>query len=212
MPGVKRRLGAAFVLVSAVLAGVAGCGVLPGLGGDSGSDGGDTKKDGKVLQLPERTVYSKGDAVDPSAGATTGAPVRGPLASISPLPTGTYARATPSASPIECTGMVRPGVVNGLDVTPASTSATVSWWNVGDPAIIEYQLAAVSQDLRYGPQPGWTWQSVPPGTGCTRVSTTVTGLAPQTAYVFVLHAVLQRYESLVPTAPEVGRSEAVLTL
>ncbi|MFF5232096.1 fibronectin type III domain-containing protein [Dactylosporangium sp. NPDC000521] len=207
----KRRPGAALVLASALLSGVAGCSVLPGLGGTGGGDA-NKKQDGKVLDLPQKTVYSKGDAVDPSAGTTTGAPVRGPLASISPLPKVSRSHPTPSMSPTDCTGVVRPGVINGVEVVPGTTSATVSWWNIGDPSIASYQLTAMSQELLIGPQPGWTWQTVPPGRGCTRVTTTVTGLISQTPYVFVVHAVLKKYESLPPTAPEVARSEAVTML
>ncbi|MGI5177976.1 fibronectin type III domain-containing protein [Dactylosporangium sp. CA-152071] len=207
----KRRLGAALVLASALLSGVAGCSVLPGLGG-TGAGNTNKKQGGKVLDLPQKTVYSKGDAVDPSAGLTTGAPVRGPLASISPLPRVSRSYPTPSMSPTDCTGVVRPGVINGVEVVPGTASATVSWWNIGDPSIVSYQLTAMSQELLIGPQPGWTWQTVPPGKGCTRVTTTVTGLISQTPYVFVVHAVLKKYESLPPTAPEVARSEAVTML
>jgi hypothetical protein len=53
---------------------------------------------------------------------------------------------------------------------------------------------------------------VPPGRGCTRVTTTVPGLISQTPYVFVVHAVLRQYESLPPTAPEVARSGSVRML
>ncbi|MEU0552511.1 fibronectin type III domain-containing protein [Dactylosporangium sp. NPDC006015] len=207
----KRRLGAALVLASALLSGVAGCSVLPGLGG-TGAGNTNKKQGGKVLDLPQKTVYSKGDAVNPSAGLTTGAPVRGPLASISPLPRVSRSYPTPSMSPTDCTGVVRPGVINGVEVVPGTASATVSWWNIGDPSIVSYQLTAMSQELLIGPQPGWTWQTVPPGKGCTRVTTTVTGLISQTPYVFVVHAVLKKYESLPPTAPEVARSEAVTML
>ncbi|MFB9182895.1 hypothetical protein ACFFX1_32550 [Dactylosporangium sucinum] len=207
----RRRIGPALAIAAAALAGVTGCGALPGLGGNGGSPGGTSKGDGKVLDLPQKTVYLKGDSV-PTPGLTTGPPVRGPIASISPLATVSPGRATPSPGPSECTGVVRPGIVNGLDVTPGTTTATVSWWNIGDPAITEYQLAAVPQFFNYGPQPGWTWQAVPPGKGCTRVTATVSGLQSQSPYVFVLHALLTKYESLPPTAPEVGRSEAVMML
>lgn len=207
----RGRLGAAVVLVAAVLTGVTGCGMLPGLGGGAGG-GTAAKQQGKVLNLPQRTVYSKGNAVNPSAGLTTGAPVRGPLASISPLPRVRRSYPTPSLSPSECTGVVRPGVINGVDVVPGTASATVSWWNIGDPSIVEYRLTAMPQELLIGPQPGWTWQTVAPGKGCTRVTATVTGLISQTPYVFVVHALLKKYESLPPTAPEVARSEAVRLL
>ncbi|MER7005565.1 hypothetical protein ABT297_21310 [Dactylosporangium sp. NPDC000555] len=209
----KRRIGAGLVLASALLAGVAGCGVLPGLGGgssDGTGSGSGRPGAGRAVDLPERTVYLRGEAAAPSAGQATGTPVRGPIASLSPLPSRTRSTATPVySSPADCTGAIRQGVVNGADVAPGTTSAVVSWWNIGDPAIIEYQLAAVSQDLYGGPQPAWTWQRVPPGKGCARVSATVSGLSSGVPYVFVIHAVLKRYDSLPPTAPEVARSEAV---
>jgi hypothetical protein len=210
---VKRRAGAGLVLFCALLSGVAGCGVLPGLGG-SATDGatGSGKGSGNVVNLPEKTVYLRGDTADPSAGLTTGAPVRGPIASMSPFASRTPATATPSYSPTECTGAYRQGVVNGADVVPGTTSAVVSWWNIGDPALTEYRVAAVSQDLYKGPQPTWTWQTVAPGTGCSRVSTTITGLGSGVPYVFVVHAVLKKYESLPPIVPEVARSNATLML
>jgi hypothetical protein len=211
----KQQFAAALVLFPALLAGVAGCSMLPGLGGSVSSGGGTgsgISGDGKVVNLPEKTVYLRGEAVDPSAGITTGAPVRGPIASMSPLPSHTAATATPSFSPTECTGVYRQGVVNGADVVPGTTSAVVSWWNVGDPALVEYRVAAVSQDLYKGPQPTWVWQTVAKGTGCTRVSTTVTGLNSQVPYVFVIHAVLKKYETLPPIIPEVARSSATVML
>jgi hypothetical protein len=216
VPGVKRRIAAAVALAAALAAGVAGCGAVPGLGG-AGSGAGDptgaARDDGRAENLPERTVYLKGEAGNPSAGQGTGAPIRGPIASLSPFVgrTGGYT-ASPSSRPTECTGQVLLGVVNGADVVPGTTSATVTWWNIGDPAITEFRVAAVTQQIYYGTQPPWTWQSVAPGGGCTRLSTTVTGLTSGAAYVFVVHALLKKYETLPPTAPEVARSDAVKML
>ncbi|MEV6925772.1 hypothetical protein AB0M46_14900 [Dactylosporangium sp. NPDC051485] len=203
----KRRIGAALVLTAALTCGVAGCSMLPGLGDGTG-DTSTGKGPGKVVNLPEKTVYLRGDA-GPSPGVT-GSAVRGPIASMSPLPTRARATVTRGATPADCTGVVRPGVVNGADVTPGTTSAVVSWWNIGDPAIVEYRLAPVPQHLYMGSQPPWAWQTVAPARGCTRVSSTVTGLTSGAPYVFVVHAVLKRYESLPPNAPEVARSNAVV--
>jgi len=206
---VKRRIGTGLVLVAALTSGVAGCSVLPGLGGGATDEGSGGSRD--VVNLPEKTVYLRGDA-PASAGPANATPARGPIASMSPLPTGTRAAASPAFSPTDCTGVYRQGVVNGADVVPGTTSAVVSWWNIGDPSLVGYQLAAVPQELYMGPQPAWMWQSVPAGRGCTRVSATVTGLSSQSPYVFVVHAVLRKYESLPPLAPEVARSNATVML
>ncbi|MFI5908802.1 hypothetical protein [Dactylosporangium sp. NPDC051541] len=213
MATVKRRVGAGIVLFSALVTGVAGCSVLPGLNGGAATDGttSDKSKHG-VVDLPEKTVYSRGDAVDPNASNTTGAPVRGPIASLSPFPSRTRSVATPSFSPTECTGVYRQGVVNGADVTPGTTSAVVSWWNIGDPSLVDYQLAAVPQRLYQGPQPAWSWQTVAKGAGCSRVTATVTGLTSGDPYVFVIHAKLKKYETLPPIVPEVARSNATVML
>ncbi|WP_432836815.1 hypothetical protein [Dactylosporangium sp. CA-092794] len=205
-----RRIGAALALASALTACLAGCGALPGAGGNGTAT--PATAPATIVNLPEDTVYLPGEAVNPSAGLTTGAPVRGPIASLSPLPSRTASTASPGPRPDECSGTVRTGVVNGADVVPGTNSAVVSWWNIGDPAIVDYQLATVPQDLYYGPQPAWTWQTVAPGTGCTRVSATVTGLTSGAPYVFVVHALLRKYESLPPVAPEVARSSAVRML
>ncbi|WP_344614424.1 hypothetical protein [Dactylosporangium salmoneum] len=205
----KRCIGAAFVLTAALTCGVAGCSMLPGLSGGTG-DTSTGKGSGKVVNLPEKTVYLRGNAA-PSVDVT-GSAVRGPIASMSPFPSRTRATVVPSATPTDCTGVVRPGVVNGADVTPGTTSAVVSWWNIGDPAIVEYRLAPVPQHLYMGSQPPWVWQTVAPAKGCTRISTRVTGLTSHAPYVFVIHAVLKKYESLPPNAPEVARSDAVVML
>jgi hypothetical protein len=211
--GVQRRIGAALVLASALVAGVAGCSMWPGTtgGAGTGTTTATAARSGPPVALPENQVYLRGDAVSPAV--TTGAPVRGPIASMLPYVTRTpRSTATPSPRPTECTGVVQPGVVNGADVAPGTTSAVVSWWNIGDPDIVEYQLATVPQDLYRGRQPAWKWQPVAPGTGCTRVSATVTGLAAGGHYVFVVHALLRKYDLVPATAPEVARSGAVTLL
>jgi hypothetical protein len=198
-------VGAAGIMV---LSGATACGVLPGLTTPPVT----TRDDGKILRLPEETVGEIGTRVDPSAGITPGEAARGPLASLPPLPSDEATDPTPNVLPTECMGRYQQGVRNGLTVTPSATSAVVTWWNLGDPALVEYQLTAVSQALNAGPQPKWTWQKVAKAVGCTRVSATVSGLAVGAPYVFVLHAVLRRYESLPPTIPEIGRSAAVRTV
>ncbi|MGI5244324.1 fibronectin type III domain-containing protein [Dactylosporangium sp. CA-139066] len=208
----KRRIGTALVLTSAMVAGVAGCSMLPGMTGSGGGGSGTTAtRSGPPVAMPERQVYLRGDAVSPAASTAT--PARGPIASMSLFPTRSAGTAAaPSPRPSDCTGVVHPGVVNGADVAPGTTSAVVSWWNIGDPYIVEYQLAPVPQDLYMGVQPAWKWQKVAPGTGCTRVSATVTGLKSGGHYVFVVHALLKKYGSRATSVPEVARSDAVTLL
>jgi hypothetical protein len=101
-------------------------------------------------------------------------------------------------------------VVNGLDVTPLGGGrAQVRWWEVGDPALQGYKLAAVSQHLVYGPQPPWKWLDIAKAGKCTEVRATVTGLVPGDPYIFVLHAVIKNYEYVAPIIPEIARSQAV---
>jgi hypothetical protein len=77
---------------------------------------------------------------------------------------------------------------------------------------MQYQLAAVSQDLIYGTQRPWIWMNIAPKVGCQEISATVTGLTSGGTYVFVLHAVVQNYESVPPIEPEVGRSRPTTML
>lgn len=202
-------------LAALTVAGVGGCSLL-GLGSSSGSSAGSsasTSASGKV-QLPQKTVYQFGVAVSPTP-IPNGSPVRTPLAQLPSVPafpaTGSW---NPNWSPFPtvCVGKVMPGVRDGLAVVPGTTSAVIKFWNVGDPAIVQYQLAAVSQDLVYGTQPPWRWMNVAPKIGCQQTSATMTGLTSGGTYVFVLHAVVQNYESVPPIEPEVGRSRPTTML
>lgn len=106
-----------------------------------------------------------------------------PLPSISPWPTG-----SPNAT---CTSLQRVRKIDGLAVTPASTSAVVTWFHPGGANIVDYRITAINQDLITGAQKevGWT-RSAP--TACGDVSATITGLDPKTPYVFVVDVVLKR--------------------
>jgi hypothetical protein len=201
---------AVLAALAAVVLGAGGCSVL-GLGGSSGSKGG--AADAKKAQLPENTAYQAGQAVpSPSPGVNAGAsPIRTPLGQLPSLPTRTAtAYFNPGPIPAACQGRLREGVRNGLSVAAAGGGiAKVTWWEVGDPALQGYQLAAVSQAFVYGLQPPWKWQNVVKAGRCMEITATVTGLAPGKPYIFVLHAVIKNYENVPPIIPEIGRSGAV---
>ena len=95
-----------------------------------------------------------------------------------------------------------------LTVTPGKGSFTVSWpqqWNS------DYRITAVPQALVSGGQPGYTWQSVPAGTGCT-VTTTITGLTSRVPYVVWLDAPRSGREPDGARHPYSGRSAVVYPL
>jgi hypothetical protein len=207
----RKLLVLAAIAAGSVLAS-AGCSAL-GLGGASGggsssSSGGSSG--GKPLQLPEKTVYQGGLGVSPTPEYLTGSPLRTPLGALPSLPS-TNPSATYAISPIAspCAGHYKQGVRNGLDVTSSGGTATVSWWEIGDPALQGYQLATVSQDFVYGMQPAWKWQVVAQANACRKIQATVAGLKVGGHYVFVLHAVIKNYEDVPPIIPEIGRSSAV---
>jgi hypothetical protein len=207
--GRSRRIGALIVVAGVAAATVGGCSVL-GLSG--GGKGGATATRSGQVQLPENTVFVAGSP-QPSPALPTGSPVRTPLAQLPSLPSSSpYPKSSLSAIPTVCTGRLQAGVRNGLTAVAGTGSAEVTWWNVGDPALQGYQLAAVSQNFVTGTQPPWKWLAVAPSTGCTQITATVTGLDSGSAYIFVLHAVVQNYENVPPLIPEIGRSSPVVIL
>lgn len=206
--GRVRRIGAVIAVAGVAAAAVGGCSVL-GLSGGAKGGGATATRSGQV-QLPESIVFVAGSPRT-SPPVPNGSPIRTPLAALPSLPSSSpYAKSSISAIPTVCTGRLQAGVRNGLTVVPGTGSAAVTWWNVGDPALQSYQLAAVSQNFVTGTQPPWKWQAVAPGIGCTQITTTVTGLDSGSAYIFVLHAVVQNYEHVPPLIPEIGRSNPVV--
>ena len=207
--GRVRRIGALIVVAGVALAAIGGCSVL-GLSG--GGKGGATATRSGQVQLPENTVFAAGSP-QASPVLPNGSPVRTPLAELPSLPSSSpYPKNSLMPIPTVCVGRLQAGVRNGLTAVPGAGSATVTWWNVGDPALQGYQVAAVSQNFVTGTQPPWKWQTVAPGTGCTEMTATFTGLDTGSAYIFVLHAVVQNYENVPPLIPEIGRSSPVVIL
>ncbi|BAL88229.1 hypothetical protein AMIS_30090 [Actinoplanes missouriensis 431] len=110
-----------------------------------------------------------------------------------------------------CTGAHRPGRITVAAVTPAATTATVTWYHPGDPTVTTYKVTAISQSLVIGAQPEIGWTDAEPGEGCAEVTATVTGLEAGTPYVFSVDAVRQpTWQNGVRTAT-VARSGVVST-
>jgi Fibronectin type III domain len=133
-------------------------------------------------------VVDNGSAT-PSPATPVGKASPTPPTTLPPLPTGS---ASPPPTPSNtCTPMQRIKTINGLAVTPGRTSAVVTWYHPGGSNIVDYRVTAINQDLVTGAQKevGWT-RSAP--TECGDVSATITGLDPQTPYVFSVDVVLKR--------------------
>ncbi|GGN61816.1 hypothetical protein GCM10010112_19320 [Actinoplanes lobatus] len=125
----------------------------------------------------------------PSPSTTPGTASPTPSVTLPPLPTASPS-ASGSANPT-CTPRKHSTPIEGLAVTPSSTSAVVTWYHPGGSNIVDYRVTAISQDLVSGVQPeiGWT-RSAP--AKCGDVSATVPGLQPNSHYVFSVDAVLRR--------------------
>jgi hypothetical protein len=74
-----------------------------------------------------------------------------------------------------------------LDAVPSTGSVTLSWWNYGDPDIIEWRVAAIEYTRLGSPTP--TWESFTIPVGCFQASHVVTGLVSGKRYEFMLEAI-----------------------
>jgi hypothetical protein len=74
-----------------------------------------------------------------------------------------------------------------IDAVPGTGSATISWWNYGDPDVVSYRVAPIEYTQRGSPSPTWETFQLP--VGCYQASHTITGLTPGARYEFMLEAV-----------------------
>jgi hypothetical protein len=119
-----------------------------------------------------------------------------------------YATPTPTCSP----NMFNFSRIAGLDVTPSSTSAKLSWYNVGGENLIEFRLYAISQDLVVGKQRDVGYAVVKPKTPCGQMDATIPKLSPKTHYVFSVDAVVLRRSGDGTHSATVFRSHPIPTL
>lgn len=87
----------------------------------------------------------------------------------------------------DCPQYTGPGVQVRLDAVPGTGSATLSWWNYGDPDVLEWRVAAIEYTQFGSPSP--TWQNFQLEVGCYQASHTVTGLQSGKRYEFMLEAI-----------------------
>ncbi|AGZ44588.1 hypothetical protein AFR_31640 [Actinoplanes friuliensis DSM 7358] len=174
-----------------------------GAGADSASDstGATAGNDWIVVARGSATPSPK-----PSVGASPSPSATGsgflPLpAAPRVTPTATCARDTPHFNKINALTVV----------TPGTTSAKVSWYNVGGYNIVEYRVTAISQDLQQGKQRDIGFVRVKPANPCGFLEATVTGLDRKTGYIFSVDAVVVRRSGDGTHAATVYRSSVVTT-
>jgi hypothetical protein len=190
-------------LVPALL--LSGCGLITGssAGGDASAAEATTGDGG-----PAWLVSARGSATPSPRPTYPAAPTAGPTSGFLPLrpaaPAGTPA---PTCSP----NTFDFSKVAGLDVTPGSTNAVLSWYNVGGYNLVEFRLYAISQDLKIGKQRDVGFVTVAPRTPCGQMSGTITNLDPGTAYVFSVDAVVTRRSGDGTHAATVARSHPIAT-
>jgi hypothetical protein len=150
-------------------------------------------------------------------GSATPSPVpSGPRASPSsilatgflPLPA---AQPTPTPSPMCSPNTFRFSKIAGVDVTIGTTSAVVSWYNVGGENLVQFRLTAIGQNLVVGRQRDVGWVVAKPKTQCGQMSATITGLSRKTGYVFSVDAVVVRRSGDGAHAATVARSHVITT-
>jgi hypothetical protein len=96
-------------------------------------------------------------------------------------------------------------------VTPGTTSATVTWYNVGGYNLTEFRVTAISQDLVVGKQRDVGWVTVKPDNPCGFLTATLPGLERRTGYVFSVDAVVVRRSGDGTHAATIFRSSVVHT-
>jgi hypothetical protein len=142
-------------------------------------------------------VPSRGASPAPTA-TTSGFLPRAPVAR--PTPSPTCARDTPHFNKI-----------NALTVVPGTTSAVVSWYNVGGYNIVEFRITAISQDLVRGEQRDVGWVRIKPANPCGYLTATVPNLDRRTGYVFSVDTVVVRRSGDGTHAATIFRSSVVQT-
>jgi len=175
--------------------------------GSSAAKSGGTDTTAGVTGANEWLVVVPGSATPsprPSAG-----PSPAPTATSGFLPLAPAVRPTPSATCARDTPHFNK--INALTVVPGTTSAKVSWYNVGGYNLVEFRVTAISQDLLIGGQRDVGWVTVNPENPCGYLTATVPNLDRRTGYVFSVDAVVLRRSGYGTHAATIFRSAVVHT-
>jgi hypothetical protein len=195
----KRLLGVPLLLSLLTL--LSGCSAvgLSGTPGASPSPSATPSPGPSWILLAQGNPSSSPSSGYPALSATPGVgsgylPVRGmPVSTATPVP-------ECSANTFQFTK------VGGASVTAGTTSAVVSWYNVGGANLKEFRMTAISQDLIGGHQRDVGWVTVAPTTPCGQMTATITGLDRKTGYVFSVDAVVLRSSGDGTYAGTIARS------
>jgi hypothetical protein len=191
---------------------LSGCSVLDTLTGSSSSSSISGSASGAGA-TPKNTPWisvTQGSATpSPGVSRPTGTPSATPTGGFLPLPSSTP-RATPTAGCGDVTYDF--SEIQALAVTPGTTSAKVSWYNIGGYNLVQFRVTAMSQDLVVGRQRDIGWVTVTPTAACGQVSATISGLDRKTHYVYSVDAVVVRRSGDGTHAATVFRSSPILTL
>ena len=204
----RRSGGLLLALVVPAVFGLSGCGLFSSSSSSSSSAG----ADGDAGAGGDSWIVSQQGRATPSPKPTSGGtPSPSVTFGFLPLTGGGGAnRATPT--PVCSPNMFNFSKIAGLDVTPAATTAALSWYNVGGTNLVEFRLYAISQDLVVGEQRDVGYTVVKPRTPCGQMSATIPGLSPKTHYVFSVDAVVLRRSGDGTHSATVFRSSSVPTL
>jgi hypothetical protein len=193
---VRRTTWATLALVTTLLSGCSAGTPAPGATDDAAADG----ESWVVSDLGQATPSAK-----PAAAAS---PAPTPTSGFLPLPPVTPTRTRVSTC---LPNTFKFNQIETLAVRPGSTSAVLTWYNVGGGNLVEFRLYAISQDLASGSQRDVGYTVVPPAVRCGFMSGVIPNLDSGTNYVFSVDAVVERRSGDGTHSATVARSGVVPT-
>lgn len=187
--------------------------VLTGCGQSAGGAGRNVAAE--VTPAGQSWIVVAAGSARPTPPASSVSPAPSAKAAVVASPRAVAVAASPGAGARpkaqDCVEAHPQGRIEIATVRLGRTTATVRWYHPGDPSVVDYRVAAMSQELVVGRQPELTWTVVKPAAGCHEMTAAVSGLRPGTAYVFEVNAVRIRLSQESAYNVTVARSRAVVT-
>jgi hypothetical protein len=203
----RRKRLATLLLVPLFLS---GCSAL-GLSSSSGSSSSSSAAGATPSPGASWIVVARGSATpSPTPSFPSASPT--PTTGTGFLPVGGGPAAGGTPTPTCSPNTFKFSKVGGATAVPGTTSAVVSWYNVGGYNLVQFRLTAISQDLVGGWERDVGWVIVAPTTQCGQMSATITGLDRKTGYVFSVDAVVKRRSGDGTHAATIARTGVVDTL